>query len=432
MTRRKADSLYILLLGAMIFWAFGWNGSMGDFKGIYYGAKCLGEHLDPYNADEVLLVQPAQGIDPNDPIQRQSISLSVYLPTTFLLVYPITLLGWQLGHLLWIFMTATGFILAGLLTWDLSVDYAPLLSGSLIGFMLANGFGFLFLGNTAGIVVSLCVIAVWCFIRRRFTVAGILCLALSLVIKPHDAGLIWLFFLLAGGTYRKRALQTLLVCVLIAVPAIVWVSSVAPHWTQELRSNLALSSSAIGRDNPGPLSSSAHRAGAIVDIQTILSIIRDDPRFYNPAAYLFCGLLILAWSLITARARLLPSTTWLALAAIAPLSLLPIYHRSHDAKILLLSIPACAILWAEGRQIRWFATALTTAGLVFTGDFPLWALAWLTSKSPVPSDIVGKVQAIILTRPAPLVLLAMGTLYLWIYFDRTRDSAQPNELEASS
>jgi hypothetical protein len=428
MTRIRTDSLYILLLGATIFVALGWNGSMGDFKCVYYGAKCFVQHHDPYNPDEILRVQSLQGT--NDPIQRQAVSL-LYLPTTPLLTSPLTFLGWRLGHFLWIFLTATAFILAGILAWNLSVDNAPLLSGCLIGFMLANGFGFLFLGNTAGIVVSLCVIGVWCFVRQRFPVTGVLCFAVSLAIKPHDGGLIWLFFLLAGGAYRKRALQTLVVCTLIAIPAVVWVSSVAPHWTQELRFNLALSSSAIGPDNPGPLSRNAHKAGIIVDIQTILSVFRDDPRFYNPAAYLFIGLLILIWSLITARTRLSPSTTWLALAAITPLSLLPTYHRSHDAKILLLSIPACAMLWAEGRLISRFAVALTSAGIIFTGDFPLWALSWLTRNAQIPSDTLGKIRAILLMRPVPLVLLAMGMFYLWLYFERTRDHSQPSKLTAS-
>ncbi len=40
---------------------------------------------------------------------------------------------------------------------------------------------------------------------------GILCLAVSLAIKPHDGGLVWLYFILAGGAFRKRALQSLVV-----------------------------------------------------------------------------------------------------------------------------------------------------------------------------------------------------------------------------
>jgi hypothetical protein len=35
-------------------------------------------------------------------------------------------------------------------------------------------------------------VAAWCFIKGRFIPAGILCLAVSLAIKPHDAGLVWL------------------------------------------------------------------------------------------------------------------------------------------------------------------------------------------------------------------------------------------------
>src|SRR6185503_5536847 len=162
------DGLYLLLLGASIFLALGWNGSMSDFKVVYYGSKCLAQHGDPYKPDDVLRVQEIQGADLTDPIQRQAISLSVYLPTAYLIAYPITLLGWQLGHLFWTLLIATAFILAGFLAWDLSVDNAPLLSASLIGFMLANGFAFLFLGNTAGIVISLCVVAVWCFVRQKF------------------------------------------------------------------------------------------------------------------------------------------------------------------------------------------------------------------------------------------------------------------------
>ena len=95
------------------------------------------------------------------------------------------------------------------------------------------------LGNTAGLVVGLSVIAAWCFLRERFVFAGILSMAVSLAMKPHDAGLIWLYFFLAGGVLRKRALQTLAVTAVLAVPAILWISHVAPHWPSELHANLA-------------------------------------------------------------------------------------------------------------------------------------------------------------------------------------------------
>lgn len=73
-------------------------------------------------------------------------------------------------------------------------------------------------------------------------ILGILCLAASLMIRPHDSGLVWLYFLLPGGTYRKRALQTLAAILAVSLPTVLWVSSVAPYWAKELGTNLVANS----------------------------------------------------------------------------------------------------------------------------------------------------------------------------------------------
>jgi hypothetical protein len=112
----------------------------------------------------------------------------------------------------------------------------------------------------------------------------------------------------------------------------------------------------------------------MINLQTVASILVDDPRFYNPVSYLICGGLILMWSVATFRSRLRISSTniWLALAAIVPLTMLPIYHRQSDAKLLVLTIPACAALFAEGGRIGRIAAIVTAAGLLLTRD--LWFL----------------------------------------------------------
>ena len=140
-------------------------------------------------------------------------------------------------------------------------------------------------GNTAGIVVSLYCYRRICFLRNRFVPAGIICLAVGLLIKPHDAALIWLFFLLAGGAQRRRALQTLALAVVLAVPAILWVSHIAPHWLPEYQSNILATMSPGGRDYPGPHTGGGLGVGMIVSMQAALSLIRDDPRFSNSVAY---------------------------------------------------------------------------------------------------------------------------------------------------
>ena len=69
---------------------------------------------------------------------------------------------------------------------------APGISDGLLCLLLAGSGLLIEVGNVAGIVVRLYAVAVWCFLRERFAYAGVLCLAIGLLVKPHDAGLVWL------------------------------------------------------------------------------------------------------------------------------------------------------------------------------------------------------------------------------------------------
>jgi hypothetical protein len=99
------------------------------------------------------------------------------------------------------------------------------------------------------------------------------------------------------------------------------------------------------------------------------------------------------------------------------------YHRPYDAKLLMLAIPACAILWNEGGPIRWIALAVNTAGIVLTGDIPLAILGIFANKLHVgTAGIYGKMLTVLLMRPASLILLAMGMFYLWVYVRRAPET----------
>jgi hypothetical protein len=208
----------------------------------------------------------------------------------------------------------------------------------------------------------------------------------------------------------------------LALPALFWVSSVAPQWRPELRANLSTTSAHGDISDPGP--DSIHAKGSadiIIDLQTVASIFRDDPRFYNPLSYLICGGLLLVWSITTLRTQMAAGAAPFALASIAALSMLATYHRPYDAKLLLLAMPACAVLWSEGGLEAWIALGVTTAATVLTGDIPLGILAMLTKN--LNASTMGFMQKIItlpLIRPAPLALLAMAIFYLWIYVHRAR------------
>jgi hypothetical protein len=295
---------------------------------------------------------------------------------------------------------------------------APVLSSLLICPFLINSELILGIGNPAGISIGLCVIAVWCFLKDRFIQAGILCFAVSLAVTPHDAGLIWLYFLLAGGIYRKRALQTLAITVILCLPAVLWVSHVAPDWGTELHQNLQMAEAHGAPSDPGPDTMEARGLGAlIVDLQTAISLFRDDPHFYNPVSYLICAPLLFVWGVIVLRKPATEEGTWLGLAAMSAISMLPIYHRTHDTRLLLLVFPAFSLVWTRGGAIKWLAFAVTGTGAALLGILPGMLLARIYGsllEAPSPG-IGGRVVALVFNRPMPLILLAIGIFYLWVY-----------------
>jgi hypothetical protein len=205
----------------------------------------------------------------------------------------------------------------------------------------------------------------------------------------------------------------------VAALAILWVSHVAPHWMQEWQSNLSAISAHGSVNDPGLASVTGPSVGMVIDLQGVISVFRNDPRIYNPASYLVCGALLLVWSIRTLRSRFSQTNAWLAIAAVVPFTLLVTYHRPYDAKLLLLAVPACAMLWAEGGLIAWIALILNAVGIVLTADIPSAILVTLANNLHISTTrLSGQILTVALVQPAPVILLAMGIFYLWIYLRR--------------
>lgn len=416
----------LLILGSLVFVLLGTTlaveqPALADFKVHYFTARCLLKSCDPYNEQQVLQVYRESHQEPEDEAagSRMVITRYLYLPSAFSITVPLSLLPFVPAELIWVIANGVGLLIAAFVLWDLAAQWAPVLSGALLGFLVANSEMIVQSRNVAGMVIGLCLISVWCFVKNRWAAGGVACLAVSLALKPHDSILVWLFFLLAGGVFRRRALQTLAVVVAMTLPMIFWVSRVAPEWPQELRSHLEADAVRGGANDPGPHSTGAHGLGMMVNLQTAASFIRDDPKFYNPATYAICGLLVLAWMFITFRRHPTTAQAWLALACASSLTLLPFYHRQFDSKLLMLSIPACAMLWSERRRAGKVALLLTAAALLFTAELPVAAVLIIISHVHLPNTAFWNrivVGAQIL--PAPLSLLAAAAFYLWIYVHR--------------
>ncbi|MBS1802702.1 MAG: DUF2029 domain-containing protein [Acidobacteria bacterium] len=428
---RRKFSRTLVAFGAVAFLALSSfaisNGPtpLVDFRTAFNSARCLLHGRNPYKPAELVRMDYLEGgarttDSDND---RFVMSHNVYYPTEFVVTVPFALLPFWFAQALWICGTAGTFILACFLMWSVASPFAAELSGWLLCLLLATSEQIVLYGNPVGLALSLGVIATWCFFTGKFGKLGVLCLIASLALKPHDAGLVWLYFLLAGGTYRRRALQTLGVLAVLSLAAIVWVSNVAPGWMQDMQSNWAVFATQGQAADPGPTAYMNHGTALITDLQAVLSVFRDDPGFYNVGSYLIFAPLFLVWAFVTIRKRRSPVDTWFAVAAIAPASMLPLYHRVYDAKLIMLAIPACALLWSEGRRVGRIALAITSATILLSAD-----LTWSTVLRTLiqfhlltPTEPSRWVAALI-AFPLPLSLLAMSVFYLCIYLQNTRST----------
>lgn len=433
----RTRAVVILLLCACSCFALAWGvvlakaarGVILDFKIVYFGARCAAQHHDPYSQSDLLRVYFAEGGDSathaaEGDRTQMIVASQIYLPTAAFLISPFGLLSWPAAYALWTLLTVAGVTAAAALMWSVANQHAPGPAFYIISFVLLNS-GILFAGgNPAGLAVSLCILAVWCLLRNRHVGFGIVCMAVSLAIKPHDAGLVWLYFLIAGAAMRKRALKSLLITALIGIAALVWIQQISPHWFSELQRNIQDYSVRGTYNDPGPAAIKMIGTGMIIDLQTVTSVIRDDPAFYRLAAYLLCAPALLYWAFLTLRAPSSETRAWLAMGVIAPLTMLPVYHRPYDAKLLLLAIPACALLWSSGGVRAWLSIAFTGMAIVLTSDLPLAALSNLSKGIQLPAGLAGGAITILLMRPAPLALSMLAAFNLFQYARFCRQDLQ--------
>jgi hypothetical protein len=421
MTKARMDGFYLMLLGTVAFLLFGIvmmradrHVPLFDYRTAYYSGQCLLHRgCDPFSEHDIGQLY-AQRVE-SGPVGERDLTVitrNIYLPSAFVLTVPLALIPFDFGQTIWMLLITASTILAAFLMWSASASRAPILCGALLCFLLANSSSLLFFGNPAGFVVPLCVLAAWCFINERWIQVGIASLTVGLVFKPHDVGLVWLFFLMAGGLYRRRALQTLALFAALVVPTILWVQHISPNWLQELSANLQVGVAKGGMNYPGE----PHSTCTMINMQTVTSFFWENPHAYNLASYLICAPFLLIWIIATVRSRPSLEKTWFGLAAIAPLSMLPVYHRQYDAKLMILAIPALAILCARRDQRRWLGIVVTSAAFVLNGDFP-WAIYYAVAGKlhlSTQGDH-GRLLIAALDFPIPLSLLAMSAFYLWIY-----------------
>jgi hypothetical protein len=431
----RMDGFYLVLLGGLVLLLMGTAlettpGAMGDFKALYYPTRCLLTHHDPYNSEAVLGTLRAESGMQQDYSQGDLLMVPHfnYLPTTLPFISLFAWLPFHSARIAWMLTSSTILIVGGFLIWDLASCYAPSLSGAMVGFLLGNSELIAVNGNVAGICAGLCATAVWCFANTRLEMIGVISLALALGIKPHLAGFVWLYFLLSTA-YRKRALQTLAVLAAFGVLSYLWVSSVSPRWIGEWRTTMQMYSAHGSFNDQGPTGANENHPSLIINLQTAVALFDDDPKIYDLVTWLIVGALFALWIAATRKAKSSSRLALVGLAAAASLTLLPVYHRECDAKLLLLTVPACASLWSEAGRRGRIAVALVATGLFVTADLP-WAIdIWLLGHLHRPdSGFRGRLLVASQVLPVPLALLGEAIFFLWVYARSTRRGASEAEM----
>ena len=155
----------------------------------------------------------------------------------------------------------------------------------------------------------------------------------------------------------------------------------------------------------------------MINLQTAVSLITADPFLYNSATYVIVGVLLLVLAFFVLRHRC--ANPWGAVASLSALSMLPLYHHLFDAKLLLLTVPACALTAAGRKPLGYLAALVTFFAIVATADLP-WAIFLSLTHGLHPSAGWAS-RAFLATEvlPAPLLLLAVAILYLRIYASLT-------------
>lgn len=432
-SRPRILSFLFVLLGCLLFAVRGYRDQLTtlqsfDFKPVYSGARCLIDGCDPYDSPTLQREFLAHGGDPADLRPFRPFNAN-YPPSALALVTPFAMLPFGPAHLLWLALSATLFSIAALLTADLCLTLpfatgqplqptSALATSLLLALFVASSTMLLMLAQPAGVALGLLGIAVWCLLRGRYPALAVFAFAFSLTLKPHLGALVWTFFLLArprkhgqhhapvpANLYRRRAVQIAVAALVFSLPGVLWASvhRASADWPSELHRNLAGIAARGSASDPGPSNDEAHD---ITSLQAAFSVFYDQPHFYNTASLVVSAAVFLLWAVPVVRLRPSPRRDLLALAAAASLTLLPLYHRQYDTRLLLITFPAVAMLFAFRGPLGWAALALTALGVVVTSHTLPHLLALFQPSS------AGLLVTLLCFRPMPLFLLALTLFYL--------------------
>lgn len=373
-----------------------------DFKQPYASARCLAYGCDPYSEAETQKIFIQAGGNPAEDTQVFVPYSALYPPPSLYLMEPIGMLPYPLAARVWMTLNGLAYCAAILVMAQWCAAFDGLAASLVLALFAVTSTIILGLGQVSCLSISLLVIGMGCIVNRRFALAGVGCVAISILLKPHLAGVVPLYLMFSGRERIRRYFQIVSVAVLFCAITMGWSVLAKPgasHWIAEMRANIVGNTGTT--NDPSPHGSGATSSASL---QALTSLFISDARDYKLAAYGITAALLLAWACAVRRMRPGLDRDVIAIAALAAIGLLPVYHRMYDTRILLFFFPAVAALSRKSRS--WRVASIGVSLLITLLSSMQWQrfLGVLFAHVRAPS---GRVAEVLFYRPiAQATLLA--------------------------
>jgi hypothetical protein len=368
--------------------------SSSDFAIPYLAARAWRNGGNPYDHGTLDQLWPeVGGEERNRPVKKTT--LSVYPPTAFILIAPLTFWSWKAARysMLIINIALTFLVLSLLLSitqfdsknwrtilfWAVALGLAPLHTG-------------IALGNLAVPSAALTLLAIWAALTKKEVLSG-LSLALALCLKPQIGGIVWLGYALqrrwricaiAGG-----------VSLMLALVAIGRLELGQVDWVNSWISNYYESVSDGGTNNPTASNVSRHH---LLNLQWLLHTFIEQHWLVNLLVLGFTGSqFAVLWATNNKGSEL--KNDLLFFSSLITLGLLASYHRFYDATLLILPLLWSLTAWSglhrkETRLSLLLIIPFLVPGavilkeLIGSGYLPCgWELSWWWNSLVMPHQV---------------------------------------------
>jgi Glycosyltransferase family 87 len=398
-----AAALYFLVAGASQAWQYSY-----DFTAVYCGARCLLHGCDPYDTRQLSLEYGhAGGTDPAFQNGRWPAAYPpVYPPAVFVVVSPVSLLGFPAARVAWFLLNAGLFAWAVTLVLSACPENYRWLANLLAACFLVSGLVLLRAGQPACAAVCLLVIAWALFRRQKHMVLAACLLCLSLAIKPQIGGLVALYLLIEKANRRYvAAAMAGAVAILVLGAGMLQLHPGSQTWLADLRGNVADSLL------PGHINDPSSPSAGEVNLQSAAIIAVPDAKIASLLTYGVVLILLALWAVALAKTRWSESSRFLGLGALVVFSMLPVYHRDYDIILLLLTIP---MIVAVVRQRQALGFLIATMTVLAIAPVQRNANAWLMSHYPAfrLEILAHRILFLLVLREQILATVVLFCLYL--------------------